>query len=560
MNDPNTRNQPEFDFYISASRESAAAQEVVRVLQEAGYFIYLPERKSDVSADRLAASGSKAFVLLLVNDSEQTRFLAEVLNFLPGAEQRRVIVIQFEECELASLIDPNLITNLTGLIDSQARRIRILDAVEMPLDSNIMAQADEAWYPVAHTFEEDAAGRQLEAIRPGETIAPDQARQPITFEEDGGPRGAMACKEELSSSLALDANIDRGRPGSTYETGAPAIDEPLATPTNIMTERDDRPSPASSSHAPKWISKEISEARTPSPTLEGAAPDNHEKRKTPTKNIVEFVVSHPTQFSMGVPFITDVLIYRQDDRRLALERAAELSSDNERFHSASATEVAHGTKLRIAIKLPWSADPEVQTVSWNGVVTKVSFQILPPKYATNKIVYGSCKVSVDGLTIGRVVFQLHLGCSDDSDDRQVSRARAFKSAFASYAIQDRRYVLARVQGVQRLGVDVFMDVPGHEANEGCTQKVFQAIDSSDILYLFWSRHAKRSKRVEQEWRYAVKKKGAGFINPVPLVDPRKVPPPIELADQKHLSDWANIYSEYERSLSTLDRIRSWLSV
>jgi TIR domain len=518
MSEPNTRYQLEYDFYISANRESAAAQEVARVLQEAGYFIYLPKRKSDVVADRLAANGSKAFVLLLVNEREQTRFLADILNFLPGAEQRRVIIIQFEECELASLIDPNLITNLTGLIDSQARKIRILESMEVPLQSNLMAQADEGWWPVAHTLEEDATGHQLEAFRPGETTALDPAQQPITFQEGDGPRGAMASKE-LSASPALDTDIDQRWP---------------ETP------------------------KEISEARRSSPKLEAAAHDDGEKRKPPTKNLVEFAVSHPTQFSMGVPFIIDVLIYRQEDRRAALLRAGELSSDNGRVRSAGATEVAQTSKLRIAIKLPWSDDPEIQTVCWNGVITKVSLQIIPPKYATSKTVYGNCKVSVDGLTIGRVAFQLHLGRGDDSDDRQISRARAFKSAFASYAPQDRRHVLARVQGVERLGVKVFMDVHGRGGNEQCKEENYQVIDSSDILYLFWSRHARRSKCVEQEWRHAMKKRGAGFINPVPLVDLSKVPPPIELADQKHFGDWTKLYSEYKRSLSTLDRIRSWL--
>ena len=529
MTETNTRYQLEYDFYISANRESAAAQEVARVLQDPGYSIYLAEGKSDVEADRLAASRSKAFVLLLVNEREQTRFLADVLNFLPGAEQRRVIIIQFEECELASLIDPNLITNLTGLIDSQARKIRILESMEVPLQSNLMAQADEGWWPVAHTLDEDATGHQLEAIRPEDTIAP-------------------------------DTDIDQRWPESIYETGTLGADDPPATPINMMNERLDRPDPASSSHAPKRVPKEISEARTSSSKLEADAHDDGEKRKPPTKNIVEFAVSHPTQFSMGVPFITDVLIYRQDDHRVALLRAGELSSDNERFRSAGATEAAQTSRLRIAIKLPWSADPEVQTINWNGVITKVSLQIIPPKYATSKTVYGSCKVSVDGLTIGRVAFQLHLGRGDDSDDRQISRARAFKSAFVSYAPQDRRHVLARVQGVERLGVKVFMDVHGRGGNEQCEEKKFQAIDSSDIFYLFWSRRARRSKCVEQEWRYAMKKRGVGFINPVPLVDPCKVPAPIELADQKHFDDWTNIYSEYERSLSTLDRIRSWLPV
>jgi hypothetical protein len=77
--------------------------------------------------------------------------------------------------------------------------------------------------------------------------------------------------------------------------------------------------------------------------------------------------------------------------------------------------------------------------------------------------------------------------------------------------------------------------------------------------LFWSRHAQHSNWVEQEWRYGFRQKGLGFIDPVPLVDPRKAPPPAELAEHKHFNDWTLIYSEYEKSLSTWARIRSWLA-
>jgi hypothetical protein len=56
------------------------------------------------------------------------------------------------------------------------------------------------------------------------------------------------------------------------------------------------------------------------------------------------------------------------------------------------------------------------------------------------------------------------------------------------------------------------------------ENLFSTIDSSDVLYLFWSRHAKRSSWVEREWRYGAQKKGIDFVDPVPLADLRKVPP------------------------------------
>ena len=262
---------------------------------------------------------------------------------------------------------------------------------------------------------------------------------------------------------------------------------------------------------------------------------------------------------MGVPFIVDALIYRPNDRRLAVLRAAELSPDNDRFRSSGSTQAAvGGTKLRVTLGLRWPTEPAAQTVDWSGALSNVSFQVITPKYATSKTVYGSCGISVDGLTIGQVNFQLQLGNGDHSHGRQISRASAIKSAFASYAGQDRRRVLARVQGIEQLGVSVFTDFNGLRGNEQSKKQIFQVIDSSEVLYLFWSKHAERSTWIEQEWRYGMQKKGVGFIDLVPLVDPNKAPPPLELADQRLFRGWTATNSDDAKSLSLWEKVSSWL--
>jgi hypothetical protein len=114
-----------------------------------------------------------------------------------------------------------------------------------------------------------------------------------------------------------------------------------------------------------------------------------------------------------------------------------------------------------------------------------------------------------------------------------------------------------VQSIEKLGVNVLIDVATSGADEQSRQQIFQAIDASDILYLFWSRRANRSSWFEQQWRYGMQKNGAGFIDLVPLTDPRRVPPPIELVDQRQLSDRTLLYSEHEKSISAWTRIRSW---
>ena len=63
----------------------------------------------------------------------------------------------------------------------------------------------------------------------------------------------------------------------------------------------------------------------------------------------------------------------------------------------------------------------------------------------------------------------------------------------------------------------------------------------DVMYLFWSEAASRSKWVEWEWRYGYEKRGIDFIDPCPLDPPSKVPPPKELADLIHFDDWVLAY-------------------
>ena len=51
----------------------------------------------------------------------------------------------------------------------------------------------------------------------------------------------------------------------------------------------------------------------------------------------------------------------------------------------------------------------------------------------------------------------------------------------------------------------------------------------------WSRYARASKWVDAEWRYALKQKGADYIEPVPIDPPGSCPPPDELS-RKHFND------------------------
>jgi hypothetical protein len=65
--------------------------------------------------------------------------------------------------------------------------------------------------------------------------------------------------------------------------------------------------------------------------------------------------------------------------------------------------------------------------------------------------------------------------------------------------------------------------------------------------------------VQREWRYGLQTKGIDFIDPVPLVDPRKAPPPKELADYKHFNDAIIAHLEAEKETRFWRRFITWLT-
>jgi len=84
-------------------------------------------------------------------------------------------------------------------------------------------------------------------------------------------------------------------------------------------------------------------------------------------------------------------------------------------------------------------------------------------------------------------------------------------------------------------LDVFIDLPSLSSGQDWELALSDAMEASDVFYLFWSQSARRSDWVEKEWRYALSARGIEFIDPVPLASPEIAPAPPELASP-HFND------------------------
>ena len=255
--------------------------------------------------------------------------------------------------------------------------------------------------------EEDTPPSEVEPLAPANGVAPDPPQQDRGIDEVNPPSGDG--RKEHAASFIPPVSVDQGEPGPPrqhigyeeairpsadvfqkrlaspippadvdhsesdpiHETGDPAIDDPLTALIDIISEKDLAPLVRSPLRPPKWLSKELAAARFAPVSPNGKVRrDNQDARSAAGREPLEFAVSHPIQFSMGVPFIVDAFIYRQNDRRLAVLRAAELSPDNDRFRSNGSTEAVRGiTKLRVTPRLPWPTEPAAQMVDWSGALS-----------------------------------------------------------------------------------------------------------------------------------------------------------------------------------------------
>jgi hypothetical protein len=373
--------------------------------------------------------------------------------------------------------------------------------------------------------------------------------------EDGGA-GATPSPQPLKMKDATEAALSAIRESRSVPDTEPSgttVDSPVAAkPANESMSERAWPGLRSSKSAKAICAAPHfdDEARRHTETIRHRASDEPES--------VEFGVAHPAAVSRDLPFLVDVWVFRPDDRSGATSIAMRQRPGSSQFRTGSSASVQTGSRLTVQLQIqPWNVEPDVQILVWTGEIASVSFRVTPDVGLQADSVIGDCKIFMNGLRIGQIFFELSL--ASRTSDTQFEKSKIISTAFASYAAKDRSRVLARVQGIEKVGVRVFIDVRDLKSGAHYPTQLFSQIDCSDVLYLFWSRHAKNSEWVALEWRYGLVRKGIEFIDPVPLTDPRKVTPPPELSGEKHFNDWTLAYLEYENSLGLWHRFRRLLT-
>ncbi len=269
---------------------------------------------------------------------------------------------------------------------------------------------------------------------------------------------------------------------------------------------------------------------------------------------VHFSLVSPTVMKPGYRYALLVWAYLESQKSRVLQLTRETPNDpHPRIQTkaggagAGGVLLARGTRVTARIIFPAMTLMEADDdIVWNGTPANASFSVLVPPTIEPGTHEGKILFLVEGLPVAKLHFVVTTGGKPGKKRDVQTHTRIYRSAFASYSSEDRKDVLARIQGIQKAipGFDIFLDVASLRAGDKWQERVAGEIKNCDVLYLFWSKTASESKYVDFEWRTALSLNGKERIDPVPLSPPGLVPPPKELNDL-HFNDWTLAYINSE---------------
>lgn len=171
------------------------------------------------------------------------------------------------------------------------------------------------------------------------------------------------------------------------------------------------------------------------------------------------------------------------------------------------------------------ADPVEAEFTWDGRRQLIVFAVTVDDDAPESTTVLKFEVFVAGFRVAVVPVTLAIRPGKAGTRLIRNTVAPYRTAFASYASEDRDEVLARVASVSAgAGIDVFLDCLSLHPGEEWKRRLRDEIVRRDVFYLFWCRHARSSEWVSWEWRTALAEKGLSAIQPHPLAVADAEPP------------------------------------
>ena len=117
----------------------------------------------------------------------------------------------------------------------------------------------------------------------------------------------------------------------------------------------------------------------------------------------------------------------------------------------------------------------------------------------------------------------------DQDLKTNCTSNPYAAVFVSYSHNDKIIIQNLEKAYVALGMKYLRDVNILRSGEKWNRSLLEKIEEANIFQLCWSKSARDSEYVEQEWRYAFNLQRHSFIRPVYWETPMPAPPK-ELSD------------------------------
>jgi TIR domain len=236
--------------------------------------------------------------------------------------------------------------------------------------------------------------------------------------------------------------------------------------------------------------------------------------------------------------IVQVIFHTPDREVEALTRAQKVEPGGQTLASVPLTiQLRQNDNIKVSVECVDATIPEpVQSTVWNGRLVCLYFTMQMPN--VEMIVRPKLRVFVNGVPAGNLVFKtlVQQNPPDLPPSPANESARAYRKTFLSYASEDRVEVLKTAQILRALKMNFFQDVLNLSPGERWKRRLYAEIDNCDLFLLFWSHHARQSKWVIREAKYALRRAKAApgdgplEIMPFLLEGPPPPLPPISLKD------------------------------
>ena len=422
----------------------------------------------------------------------------------------------------------------------EERQRREADAEEAAFRERERRAAEEEQGRIAAA---DAMRRQMaeaEALRKEE----DAQRRSIEAREARHREEARAAARQVSSAKGKDDDAF-STPDATLVR--PGRRVPLEAPSSSAPAPPIPPKLASQPRRGFW--RRLTDTLWPEDSQSGHSGYGELKdraRAIPSSDNVTCTVFAPSSVRPGDALLVQVFAHLETDGARAQKLAKTYDSSTSTKGAALLdAPIARGAELVFTLHVPGAmVDDPVQPLVWRGAPEPVQFGVTVPADRNGGNLIGTVSVSDGSVPIGRVKFAVRVvAAPTETETRSKSLPQSwcrFRHAFISYASQDRAEVLKRTQMLDRVGIQLFQDLLSLNPGERWEKSLYKMIDQSDVLFLFWSSHAKASEWVLKEVRYALDRHAGDDmappeIIPVPLEGPPPVLPPPELREL-HFND------------------------